>query len=284
MNGLKPTPTFTWNENLLSQNVICHFWQKGEVALHSHTFYEFFLVTEGRVIHTYGGKDEVISSGTLYLITPGHTHKFMRYCGEDTVHFNMKLSPELYLALSNIVSSELCNKIKGEAKPLKYIMQDYELEYFKKTFESLPLRYAEKTEELTLSLLRCTAMTFLGYINLALGEENNSHPVWFSEFLGRICKEESLSLPLSEIYKFSPYSQTRLNHYFHKFMGETLISYITKRRISFACNLLRSSDSTVLAVSERCGFNNLSNFNRAFKRTLGKTPTEYRKSFSEKYL
>ena len=101
MKKTESTPIFAWNEDLLSQDVICHFWNRGDVGLHSHKFYEFFLVTEGRIIHTFCGKDELISAGTLFLVTPGNAHKFSRYCGEESVHFNMKISPELFLALSD---------------------------------------------------------------------------------------------------------------------------------------------------------------------------------------
>ena len=47
-------------------------------------------------------------------------------------------------------------------------------------------------------------------------------------------------------------------------------------RLNAAAAALRAGDDTVLAIAESCGFENLSYFNRMFKRKFGLTPREYR--------
>ena len=44
-----------------------------------------------------------------------------------------------------------------------------------------------------------------------------------------------------------------------------------------AQNLLVSTNETVLEIAISCGYNNISLFNREFKKTYGATPMEYRK-------
>ena len=44
-----------------------------------------------------------------------------------------------------------------------------------------------------------------------------------------------------------------------------------------AAEALQATDETVLTIASRCGFENLSYFNRAFKAHFGMTPREYRK-------
>ena len=44
-----------------------------------------------------------------------------------------------------------------------------------------------------------------------------------------------------------------------------------------ASRLLISSDSSILAIASEVGFENLSYFNRIFKKRFGQTPREYRR-------
>jgi AraC-like DNA-binding protein len=64
--------------------------------------------------------------------------------------------------------------------------------------------------------------------------------------------------------------------FFRKHSGQTLTSYIQHSRIGRACALLRDTHDSVLAIAYASGFQNLSNFNRTFKRLRGITPREYR--------
>ena len=45
--------------------------------------------------------------------------------------------------------------------------------------------------------------------------------------------------------------------------------------------LLVSSESSILDIAAESGFDNLSYFNRMFKKRFGMTPREYRKKFME---
>ena len=47
--------------------------------------------------------------------------------------------------------------------------------------------------------------------------------------------------------------------------------------VNAAAEALQATDETVLTIASRCGFENLSYFNRAFKAHFGMTPREYRK-------
>ena len=66
------------------------------------------------------------------------------------------------------------------------------------------------------------------------------------------------------------------------YLHENYQKRITLNEIRVAeavCRLTDTSDS-ISEICYRCGFNNLSNFNRVFKRRRGSTPTEYREKYS----
>jgi len=51
---------------------------------------------------------------------------------------------------------------------------------------------------------------------------------------------------------------------------------LVRRRIQEALLRLRTTDEKILSIALQCGFNDLSYFNRTFKRLLGRTPRECR--------
>ena len=72
-------------------------------------------------------------------------------------------------------------------------------------------------------------------------------------------------------------SQSHFMKYFKNTMGTSFIDYLNDYRLTMASRLLLSSDSSILVISEEVGYDNLSYFNRAFKKRYGMTPSAYRK-------
>lgn len=67
--------------------------------------------------------------------------------------------------------------------------------------------------------------------------------------------------------------------FFKKAMGKSPIEYLNDMRIQRSMKLLQNSQKSVLDISLECGFNNLGNYMRTFKKITGLTPLQYRKSF-----
>jgi AraC-like DNA-binding protein len=70
-----------------------------------------------------------------------------------------------------------------------------------------------------------------------------------------------------------------LCRFFKQNMGLTIFEYLNKIKVEFACKLLMDPDLSILDVCLDSGFNNLSHFNKQFRKTTEITPTEYRKRF-----
>lgn len=87
-------------------------------------------------------------------------------------------------------------------------------------------------------------------------------------------------ITIETIADFCDYSQSHFMKYFKNAMGTSFIDYLNDYRLMMAARLLLSSDSSVLSISEEVGFENLSYFNRSFKKKFGKTPSAYRNTAS----
>lgn len=78
---------------------------------------------------------------------------------------------------------------------------------------------------------------------------------------------------LADICRLSP---THFRRLFHSIMGTSPLEFLNTTRITKACNLLRSTEYSILEISERVGFRSVSSFNRHFMETMQTTPRNYR--------
>ncbi|MEZ3507923.1 MAG: AraC family transcriptional regulator [Lachnospiraceae bacterium] len=67
--------------------------------------------------------------------------------------------------------------------------------------------------------------------------------------------------------------------FFKKAIGRTPMEYINEYRIKQTRQLLEETDLPVTEVCLECGYNNLGNFLREFRKQTGTTPLQYRKRF-----
>ncbi|MEN8115514.1 MAG: AraC family transcriptional regulator [Bacteroidota bacterium] len=63
--------------------------------------------------------------------------------------------------------------------------------------------------------------------------------------------------------------------FFKEKSGKSLSEFINDMRISYACRLILEDKMSISQICFESGFNNLSNFNRTFKKHTGFTPTNY---------
>lgn len=82
-------------------------------------------------------------------------------------------------------------------------------------------------------------------------------------------------------------SQVNMNEqyfcrFFKRSIGKTPIDYINDYRLNKVIRLLETGDAQITEICLECGFNNMGNFQRLFKRKTGITPLQYRKLYLSK--
>ena len=257
-------------------NIRYHFWQNKRVGPHVHDHFEFFIVTENRLAHIFNEEETVLEKGMLCLLRPGDIHQLHAYQNEPCQHFNLAVSSQVFEELCRFLSPSLYSSIMQESGLICYKLQVEEFAFFN--------HLVNKTNQIpTLSspMAMTVTQTFLLYVQaylLAQQRNDATWPQWFTEFLEKISAPTVFCQPLSAIYPLSPYSQTRLNTLFHQYTNSTLIEYITKQRINYACNLLISTNYKAAHVASLVGFGSVSAFNHVFKKVTSLTPIQYKKS------
>jgi len=97
------------------------------------------------------------------------------------------------------------------------------------------------------------------------------------EVLRYIHAHHQRSLTLPEVAKVVGLGPESFSRFFRRLTGHTFIETLIQIRLASALALLRESTDTIAAVAYACGFEDLSNFNRQFRRSYGITPSEARR-------
>jgi AraC-like DNA-binding protein len=87
-------------------------------------------------------------------------------------------------------------------------------------------------------------------------------------------------ITLSEVAKLANMTDVSFSRFFRSRTGITFMDSLLEMRLGHASRLLIDTTQSVAEVAYNCGFNNISNFNRLFKKKKSCTPKEFRESYS----
>jgi len=92
--------------------------------------------------------------------------------------------------------------------------------------------------------------------------------------------EENLEndLSLNDVARHCNYSSYYFSASFHQYFGETMKSYIKKRRLTRAAEDLKNMDMSIINIAVKFGYSSQEAFSRAFTDLFGITPNKYRQT------
>jgi AraC-like DNA-binding protein len=69
------------------------------------------------------------------------------------------------------------------------------------------------------------------------------------------------------------------SRFIKKRTGKSFVDFVNSHRIGIAAQELLETNKSISEICFECGFNNISNFNRIFKKKQGCTPGDFRNNF-----
>lgn len=258
--------------------------------IHSHLEYELnFTEKAAGVRRVVGDSAEVIGDYDLVLITGEQLeHVWEQYectskeIREITIQFSADLFFKSFINKNQFdtIRKMLERAKKGLCFPMSAILKVYskldtlasEKEGFYAVIKFLTILY-----ELSL----CEDAYTLSSSSFAkIGVHSDSRRVQkVQEYINAHYKDEIRLNFLADMVGMTPVSFSR---FFKLRTGKNLSDYIIDIRLGFAARLLVDSTMSVAEICYECGFNNLSNFNRIFKKKKACSPKEFRENYRKK--
>ncbi len=93
-------------------------------------------------------------------------------------------------------------------------------------------------------------------------------------------KNFAQNITLSDAAKIAGMTEVSLSRFFKLRTGKTFVDTLNDIRLGHASRLLIETTHSVNEIAYKCGFNNMSNFNRIFKKKKDSTPKEFRNSYN----
>ncbi len=252
---------------------------------HHHTAIEISYICSGHGIYRIRGKEVKFGAGDLFFFGTNEVHCITDvFEGEEMRLLNLHLEPrflwtiEENLADSRLVgffierSQEIPTRIDKSAEGLASLLLSMR--------DEANAGSAAYDLMMKVSLLELLVLLMRSYGYQEKQAPKQLHTEHFKSVGSALDYiHENLSSPLSldTIAAKAGMSRTYFCQIFKKLNGLSPWDYIGIKRIEKAQHMLRVGDKSVLDISYECGFNNISHFNRIFKRITGQTPSEYRK-------
>ena len=255
--------------------------------IHNHEVYELNYVEHASgVRRIVGDSQEVIGEYDLCLITsPDLEHVWEQYqCTSDdireiTIQFDFSLGENTLFGRNPFASiTRMMNEArKGLCFPLSAIMKVYGL------LDSLSVvtyGFYAVTQFLTIlyELSQCEGARTLAttsYAKVAV-EDDSRRILKVKDFISKNYMDD-LRLPaLADMAGMSPSAFSR---FFKMHTSRNLSDYIIDIRLGYASRMLVDTVKSISEICYDCGFNNLSNFNRIFKKKKGCSPSDFRENY-----
>lgn len=255
---------------------------------HYHNYYEISFITEGTGKRIVADSIEEFHPGDLIFIGGKLPHVWIAE-KESTTPSGRTLESVYLQFTSTVLPHELLElpEFAGVKRALKLSERGIKItgDTLNKVSEiMLQLPYLKNFERIInfYSLMEIIGnsdslelLTSEEYLKKRFTTSNNRINT-IHEYLMNHYKEDIDLGKLSNLVNLAPGSLCR---FFKGNMGITIFEYLNKIKIEYACKLLMDNDLNMLDVSLDSGFNNLSHFNKQFKKINEITPTAYRKLF-----
>ena len=257
--------------------------------VHNHDVFELnFVENAAGVKRIVGDSNEVIGDYDLVLITnPTLEHAWEQHecksndIREITIQFNFGAGiteADYFFGKTPLESIRHMMKEaqKAMAFPMSSIMKVYErlsgLSQITDRFTAL-MEFLNILHTLSLCTgARTLATTSYAKVNI---EDDSRRILRVKKY---ISDNYMYELRLKSLADLANMSESAFCRFFKLHTGRRLSDYIIDIRLGYATRLLIDTTETIAEISFKCGYNNMSNFNRIFKRKKGCSPTEFRNS------
>lgn len=255
---------------------------------HYHPEYELVLVVKSQGKRFVGNAVSEFKDGDLTLLGPNLPHLYRNppeyYCGDPSfraqsivIHFTEKSLGADFVSLPQLQKVRRLFELSGQGIDFFGETKQQVIQQMYRLLNTLGFRRLIILMEI-LDMLSETQD-----YKLISGPGIVGHNAFESERLNSIfqyiLKNFDKIIKLEDVAARVHMTRSSFCRFFREHTKRSFSDFLIDVRLGHAAKLLVEGKETVTEVAFRCGYNNLSNFNRQFKRKFDLTPKQYRELY-----
>ena len=255
-------------------------------TFHWHSYFEITYVQEGQGNYSVNGQEYMMKPGDIIIFNNVEAHGW-KLMGEDMKLLVMIFSPEFVAEKLSVFDSEYLKPFVERGSNFKNRIGSEEpvSHEIRKGIREIYAEWQPQKEGhppmLKANILRILTMLIRTYQDESKSgemlKEKKSAMKRLEQAISYIDHHYSEKITLDEVAAAAYMSSNYFSSYFRKVTGISFSEYVTRIRISHARELLRDTDKSVTEIAMECGFHNISNFYRLYKKQVGKPPRDEKK-------
>lgn len=259
--------------------------------MHSHAEYELnFIANASGLRRIVGDSVEVIGDFDLVLIASKdleHVWEQHECTSTDIREITIQFSSDMFF--SGYLDKNQFKPLKtvfdmaqkGLSFPMSAIMKVYplldKLAHENSDFYSV-LDFLAILYELSLLCDKAKTLSSSAYAKTCVSSESRRVEKVKSYINDNFTEE----IRLNQLAELVGMTSSSFSRFFKLRTGKVLTDYIIEVRLGHAARMLVDTQMTIAEIAYACGFNNLSNFNRIFRKNKLSSPKEFRDNYSKK--
>ncbi len=252
-----------------------------QLGWHSHPNWELAYVIRGKGRRVIGDSEDFFEEGDLVLVVPNMPHVWYFDTSFDYIeNISIRFNPELISLTCNAYPEfqNVCNYLSGLKDSIN-ISGKCKERIIRLMFE---MNESSELEKIFIGLQILSIISRQEDIHIC-GQFSNENAAQkkIKDVTIYVSCNFMHNITLDEIAQHIGMSKARFCSFWKKETGETFFSFLIRNRIKVACYLLSKPESQISTVCYECGFSDLPNFSKTFKKIIGVSPREYRKQMLE---
>ncbi len=252
-----------------------------QVAVHWQDSMELVYIKRGSGLVQTGAQVCTAQSGDIFVLTPGTLHAIRQTESCTMEYENIIFDVELLGGTEDLCAEKYLLPLQSGRLALPEHITPDEAWYPQAADCLKEAEEANRCKQFGYEL--CIKGALLRFLALLIAQSKALPPAEKASTQRLRAVLQWISAHYSEpvcVADAAALCQCSPNHFmrwFRQMTGQTFIIFLREYRLNAAAEALRTTEDTILSISEQCGFENLSYFNREFKAHFGMTPREYRK-------